>query len=87
MDPERLERLRRISHGLAAVRLGFSEDEAAHLAFWRWLARQRGETNDRVVLFRAAPTARRAEARHRSELLNFGTRFLAPDGAAPAVKG
>ena len=41
-------------HLRAAMNLGFSERQAKYLAFWHWLARQRGETKQRGVLDPAA---------------------------------
>jgi len=38
------ERCERIRWQLLAQNLGFTEAEAARLAFWRWLARHRDET-------------------------------------------
>jgi hypothetical protein len=40
--------LRCLSRHLARS-LGFQPGEADRLAFWRWLARQRGETRERTV--------------------------------------
>jgi hypothetical protein len=45
---DREERLRWVSRRVAKA-LGFSDREAASLAFWRWLARERGETKHRVI--------------------------------------
>ena len=40
---------RRRAWRLQAISAGFTPDEANALAFWRWLASQRGETGQRVV--------------------------------------
>jgi len=47
MDPNSAERARRQSWGVAARVLDFDDRQAARLAFWRWLARQRSETSRR----------------------------------------
>jgi aminoglycoside/choline kinase family phosphotransferase len=47
MDKDELELTRRQMYLLAARELGIPERQAEFLAFWRWLARQRGETKVR----------------------------------------
>jgi aminoglycoside/choline kinase family phosphotransferase len=47
MDQDELEQARRQLYLRAARSLGFPERQAQFLAFWRWLARQRGETKAR----------------------------------------
>jgi hypothetical protein len=42
------EELRRRVSRLWALCCGFSQREAAYLTFWRWLARERGETGQRL---------------------------------------
>lgn len=41
------EQWRRVHWRLQALRAGFAPDQAARLAFWRWLAERRGETAQR----------------------------------------
>jgi hypothetical protein len=43
------DRCERIRWRLLAQDLGFTKAEAARLAFWRWRARHRDETGQRVV--------------------------------------
>jgi hypothetical protein len=43
------ERCKRIRWRLQAQDLGFTQAEAARLAFWRWLARHGGETRQRLT--------------------------------------
>ena len=52
MDPDPAELARRQSWSVAARFLDFDTRQAARLAFWRWLARQRGETSRREPLER-----------------------------------
>jgi aminoglycoside/choline kinase family phosphotransferase len=47
MEQSELEQARRDRYLRAARNLGFPERQARYLAFWRWLARQRGETKER----------------------------------------
>ena len=47
MDQDELEFTRRKLYLRAARRLGVPERQAQFLAFWHWLARQRGETKAR----------------------------------------
>jgi hypothetical protein len=44
----------RLSWRLEALRAGFAPEVANRLAFWRWLAAQRGETEERTIAGRGA---------------------------------
>jgi hypothetical protein len=44
---ELAEQWRRVHWRLQAQRAGFPPEQAARLAFWRWLAERRGETAQR----------------------------------------
>jgi hypothetical protein len=46
---------RRLSR-LRAASWGFSLEEAGRLAFWKWLAAQRGETSERGLLLHPQPS-------------------------------
>ena len=50
MEQDQLERMRHRLWRLEARIGGFAECEGRYLAFWRWLASQRGETRNRKVL-------------------------------------
>ena len=50
MNQDPLERMRHRLWRLEARIGGFAEREAWYLAFWRWLASQRGETRNRMIL-------------------------------------
>ena len=52
MDADPTELARRQSWSVAARFLDFDARQAARLAFWRWLASQRGETSRRAPLER-----------------------------------
>ena len=52
MEQDQLESIRHRLWRLEARIGGFAEREAWHLAFWRWLASQRGETRNRTILGR-----------------------------------
>jgi hypothetical protein len=45
----------RLAWRLEALRAGFTPEVANRLAFWRWLAVQRGEHEQRIVLLNPAP--------------------------------
>jgi hypothetical protein len=47
MDLDPIEEMRRYRSRLRATTHGFSLAEAGRLAFWKWLAAQRGETSTR----------------------------------------
>jgi hypothetical protein len=49
MEQDQLERERHQLWRLQARTWGFAEREGWYLAFWRWLASQRGETSNRKV--------------------------------------
>jgi hypothetical protein len=49
MDSDQTDQLLRCLYGHLARRLGFQNSEANRLAFWRWLARRRGETCERTT--------------------------------------
>jgi hypothetical protein len=49
MEQDQLERMRHRRWRLEARAWGFGEREGWYLAFWRWLASQRGETRNRKV--------------------------------------
>ena len=59
MDQDELEQARRQLYLRAARSLGFPERQAQFLAFWRWLASQRGETKARGAPEWAATSSRR----------------------------
>jgi hypothetical protein len=50
MGQDQREKMQRQLWLLLARVCGFSGREARYLAFWRWLASQRGETRNRTVL-------------------------------------
>ena len=50
MEQDQLERERHQLWRLQARAWGFAEREGWYLAFWRWLASQRGETRNRTIL-------------------------------------
>jgi hypothetical protein len=50
MDLHPDEAMRRRLGRLRAASWGFSLEEAGRLAFWKWLAAERGETSQRGVL-------------------------------------
>jgi hypothetical protein len=50
MELEPTEEMRRRLSRLRAACSGFSLEEAGRLAFWKWLAAERGETSQRGVL-------------------------------------
>ena len=50
----------RLAWRLEALRAGFSPEVANRLAFWRWLAAQRGETEQRAIKQTAASSKRAA---------------------------
>ena len=50
MEQDQLESIRHRLWRLEARIGGFAEREGRYLAFWRWLASQRGETRHREVL-------------------------------------
>jgi hypothetical protein len=51
----------RLAWRLEALRAGFTPEVANRLAFWRWLATERGETEQRAIGPRSA-TRKRADA-------------------------
>jgi hypothetical protein len=52
MEQDQLDRMRHRLWRLEASIRGFGEREAGYLAFWRWLASQRGQTRNRTILGR-----------------------------------
>jgi hypothetical protein len=50
------EELRRRLSRLRAASWGYSLEEAGRLAFWKWLAAQRGETSKRGLLLHPQPS-------------------------------
>ena len=56
MELDPIEALRRRLSRLRAASWEFSPEQAGRLAFWKWLAAQRGETSQRGLLDR--PPAR-----------------------------
>ena len=57
MDQDHADQLLQCLYRHLARRLGFQNDEANRLSFWRWLARQRGETGERTELAERASIA------------------------------